>query len=209
MRAMHRQEETAGKTLEQIARQADLSAKQTTIAEAATAAARSSSEIADRQTRLFFQNERPWIVVNPKTAQNWPLPQKGGVGFPLDFAVDWTLKNVGRTPAIVRKLRLTIRVDERPEPNRLINYGDAETISNFLIAPNGEHSHRDFCEEISETEYDAIKRSERFILFFGYVEYTDTLENRDHISRFCSYWYYVAGVDAFEPVGPEGWTDYT
>lgn len=210
LRAMNRQGTTAKDTLTQLARQADLMEKTQKSTDLAARAAAQSTQIADRQTTLIFQNERAWIVIKPLKPVNWPLPDKSRIRFPLIYDFIWSAVNVGRTPAFIKEISITVKVRPVPQPNEDIDYAAPQKVSNFIVAPNADHSQRHIYV-MPEVEYDSVKRGESCIAFYGFVKYDDTLENKEHISCFCAYWRYAAHgtIEVFEPVGPEGWTKYT
>jgi hypothetical protein len=178
--------------------------KQTEIA---ANAAIENAKTASRQTALIFNHERPWIAVKPQKPPNWPLPPDAKFEFPLLIEVPWTAKNVGKTPAFIRDINVITEVMPIPLPENRPADPVPNRLPQFIIPPNDDHSGAERVL-IWPEEYRGIKESRYGIVFYGFIKYDDTLENREHISRFCSYWFYLQGIELFEPIGPSDWIEY-
>jgi len=175
----------------------------------AAEAAQKSADTASHQTALIFDHERAWMMVRPQKPRDWPLKSENSYEFPLNFDVEWSAINVGKTPAFLKTLLVNLEIINLPLPDQRPKYPVSSQFARFIIPPNGDH--RSITKPVILTKeiYRSIKGGSKCINFHGLVKYDDTLENREHITHFCSYWHYVSGTAIFEPVGPPDWVKYT
>ncbi len=182
--------------------------KQTRYMRQALKITRQATDTASRQTGLIFGHERAWIMVRPKTPINWPLPPEASIGFPLTLTTEWSAINVGKTPAFMRKIVVGLTIIDLP-PQQRPEYPIPYPFAQFIIPPGGDHSSITSPVTISQEMYQDIRNGEKWLVFYGFVEYEDTLERLQHITRFCSFWQYINGTPWFQPVGPPDWVEYT
>jgi hypothetical protein len=165
--------------------------------------------------------ERPWMMFRPKDPNNgiipdgqtvatkiWPLP----VMYQGLFIVPWNLINVGRSPAFLTKIVARIELVNRGStPPNLPSESD---FPGYIVSAKAEPDDRfgtNLFRPLTVEESIDIQNGEKEIWVYGIVEYKGfRIWPWPHSTRFCCRWY-VGPVEgpAYDPVGPEGWTEYT
>lgn len=169
----------------------------------AAEAAKQSADAAYRQIELIAIHERPWLIVNPDKAPEWLISDKNPFGGP----VEWSAKNVGRTPAFLIELAVMVNVIPYPIPDHRPEYPQTKPFAKFIIPPNGTHSSRTG-QPMDASKLQSLFNGTHCLVFYGRIAYRDSLDG-PHLTRFCCYWRLENGQWLYEPVGPPDWVEYT
>ncbi len=131
-------------------------------------AANESARAANRQIDVAVRNERPWIMVEG----DWPTNPPAGI--PGWSAIKWSAVNVGKSPAFLTKLSVEVKIVPLAIPDERPHYLEAESFAKFIIPPNGRHS-ADIPFVIDATQGSVLYESSHCIIFYGQIDYFDTL----------------------------------
>lgn len=160
------------------------------------------------QGRRISRLERPWIMFRPSDPNLWPFCNPFDPNQPA-LTVNWNIINVGRSPAFLTRLvaRMEI-VGINATPPRLHRGTD---FSNYILSPKTPPEDRHGTESrrpISQGQYNDLQNGTMRIWLYGIAEYRG-IRRRRHHTHFCCLWFIENGVSNYDPVGPEGWTEYT
>ncbi len=140
------------------------------------------------------------MLSNPK----WEMAKDWSSG--LISPVDWSIKNVGRSPAFLTQLATIVDVLELPVPEKCPGYPVNKSFAKFIIPPDGIHASTK--KVVGVMQLQGIFNGTHCFIFYGRVVYRDGLD-REHYTKFCCYWHIENGAWIYEPVGPPDWVDYT
>ena len=185
-----------------IRRQADITSDQIIEARKATEAAQRSADAAKLQIDLVISHERPWLIVNPDKEPDWLISNKDPFGGP----VEWSVKNVGRTPAFLTELAVKVDIMPLPIPEQRPDYPQSKPFAKFIIPPNGTHSSRTG-SGMDASELQLLFNGTHCLIFYGRITYRDNLDGV-HLTRFCCYWHLQENQWIYEPVGPPDWVEH-
>ena len=151
--------------------------------------------------------ECPWVLVIPDNPLYWPHIE--GVQNSFAMRVQFTETNMGRSPAFITAILASLKVADYPLPETP-DYRETEHLAPFFLSPNGIRPHQvEFVKTLTRADFDSILRREKCLLFYGFVEYDDTIHTDRHVTRFCAYWFYEKGEIRFSPVGPRSYIEYS
>lgn len=165
-------------------------------------AAENSTKIATQQSEFLRNRERPWLLVQ---AENWKMPGPYDRGF--GGPVEWTIANVGRSPALITELVAEVDVVPYPLEDKMPIYSAPAKFARFIIGPNGKHTTQ--AENIVDAaELQSIFTGKMCLMFFGYIRYEDMVGTQ-HRTRFCSTWRIDGEYWIFQRIGPSSYIEYT
>ena len=101
---------------------------------------------------------------------------------------------------------LTVVNDELKEEVKLDPLEAPETEPSKM--PPDDRFGSNLLRSLTQSEFGGIQTGNASIWAYGIVEYRG-IRRRIHTTRFCCIWYVQNGNSVYDPVGPEGWTEYT
>jgi len=128
--------------------------------------------------------ERPWVLIEPGDMRNPEDPHWDGRP-PFHVFLHWEIQNAGRTPAW--PVRTSAKIEAMSALDLAGSPQYEEPPSDFRTKPIGPdqgapgYECRGFFEEGKLRE---IQHGERFLFFFGFVDYTDIF-GAMHTTKFC------------------------
>jgi hypothetical protein len=131
--------------------------------------------------------ERPWLEANFIATEQKTIPDNGTVYF------YWDVKNVGRTPAVVKEFaaRVAFNIDAVPLPDEP-DYGDPDPLfAERILVPGGTLRFGAHWYEWKDGRYSQLYQTEDVkmvdvLVGFGCIRYGDTFDtSNEHITRFC------------------------
>jgi hypothetical protein len=164
-------------------------------------------------TNQLVNLERPWISVKPMPDSFlWPITQNTHATPPFLIKVIWSAKNSGRTPAFITDFSVTFGCVELPIPNEVPQYDKFAPFGKLLLEPNGgSHNHETWLE-IKQTDFADITANKKCVALFGYANYSDTIKENMHKTRFFCYWQVLNSAFpwmlTYIPVGPDETIEY-
>jgi hypothetical protein len=164
---------------------------------------RKAAEAAKKSANALIESERAWLTAEVKNPDE-PTP---------DSRIIWIeipITNNGRTSARIKKVMVTSKLIPFPEsiggrPGQLPEFPEYEperTIElegrDIIIAPTDTLRHMHVF--IWPAEWIRVKERQKSLYVYGSIEYSDTIRNLEHTTRFCSiYWVPERGYN--EPTG--------
>ena len=148
---------------------------------------RKSAQAAFLNTQALITSERPWLVAYFVRTEETTVPDDGIATF------QWEVKNVGRTPAVVKEwaARVVFNIDTEPLPDHP-DYGDPDWLfSERILVPGGTLRFQAYCYEWKDGKYRRLcqpdgSQAVDLLVGFGYVKYRDTFNGvKEYISGFC------------------------
>lgn len=153
--------------------------------------------------QTMIDSERAWILVTIGS-----LPDVSSDTTKVAFIwIKPTVKNYGKTPARIRRIRVRLHkvamsnglpetLPERPE---YLSDRSAEIDGKDIVLPPNVSS-QPVNIGITPEELASARRGEIGVYIYGLVDYSDTVSNRPHASRFCYFFWTQSG---FSP-DPDG-----
>ena len=177
-------------------------------------AATAQAETTAAQVELMAESERPWLIFKPGDPNNgrridrmWPLPEIFREEVDL-FNVPWNIINVGRSPAFLTELNRKIEIIEINKMPPALTKGPTFNLILSPKAPPEDRFGSDSRRPLSEIEFYDLRNGKLCVWVYGIAEYMDALK-KPHATKFCCRWFVENGQATYDPVGPEGWTEYT
>jgi len=177
-----------------------------------TRAAAKAGEIAALATQnsvqVMIDSERPWIVAHMNQSKNPCLLDNGNVRF------EWTVKNVGKSPAKLIKAGAMVSLDTLGPPTDKIQYS-MESLDGRILVPGDSYPLVAFwlITEDGRPRYHlgkAVEDFSDFAIVYGYVQYRSAVGDPNatpYVTRFVECSGITQGVcDGFShhwPVNPE------
>ena len=148
---------------------------------------RKSAQGAFLNAQALITAERPWLVAHFIATEKRTIPEDGFAAF------QWEVKNVGRTPAIVKEwaARVVFNTDFVPLPDKP-DYGNPDWLfSERILVPGGTLRFWADWYEWKDGKYQRLSQPTGsnaldLLVGFGYVKYRDTFGGtKEYISGFC------------------------
>lgn len=156
----------------------------------------SQSKSIKKQVGAMVTSDRPWLLVTAAERSSVTIPEGDYM------AAVWKFKNFGKTPAFIKRVIGGVDIvgnfqtDLMPIAEFTEPYAGADE---RILAPNQHTGDIKFkmARIMPNDEFHALTKSEKFLLLYGQIEYSDTFDgNLLHISRFC-YRYTFGQRDGF------------
>jgi len=143
---------------------------------------------------------RSWIMVTPDV----PNPiEEDFEGFPLRL----TIKNVGKSPAILTKIAIEVGVKSFPVPKGRLRYGKTDPGAVRMLAPD--ETYERWMDVPFGSDIEDVRNGRKYLVLFGYIKYRD-MRWTYRRTRFLYWWYRKEGkhwTGFF--LGPRGAVSYT
>lgn len=146
-----------------------------------------AAEAALLNAQALITAERPWLVAYFIRTEEGTIPDDGIATF------SWEVKNVGRTPAVVKEwaARVVFNIDAEPLPDEP-DYGDPDPLfSERILVPGGTLRFQAYWYERKDGKYRRLRQTTEvkavdLLVGFGCVKYRDTFDGtKEYISGFC------------------------
>ena len=164
---------------------------------------RRAAQAASKSVVAVINSERAWLTVK---IENFNTPKKTDDPKPF-ISISAVITNHGKTPARTKKIFITkcqipVQDGRRGLPSELPPIPDysCDTVVTVeaIVAPN--EPLEGISVYITPEEAVAINAREKTLYVYGFVEYSDTINGKDHKTGFCSL-YWVPHPQANEPSG--------
>jgi hypothetical protein len=181
--------------------------RQTILARKSADAAADAARAAKASADAIKAVDRPWLLVCTMSRATAALE-----GCVSGIAVKWTIKNYGRTPALVEKIESHIDVipPDFQFPSQPVYEKPLKIFFEEPVVPPDKSTH-DILSAMDRawksSELSEVSKGNLWHIASGRIVYRDTFGDK-HETRFC--FRYEAMADAFaSPVGPKGYNEYT
>ena len=141
-----------------------------------------------RQTALFSNSERAWLIITPR---NWnpdlaAIDPKVAGPIPLNV-FEATVKNIGRTPGQVIEIAMRyVTIGKLEDLPDIPDYGQTARPEGMLLVPQdsfGRVTPLSPSPSLEPEDTRAIRAAQRFVYAYGFVVYKDVFGNEHETRR--------------------------